>query len=50
MTHPTKAIFKWLLSDYVKVRYVLSRQGLIAIKVVLQDHTYPHPCLDVFTY
>lgn len=22
MTHPTKAIFKWLLSDYVKVRYV----------------------------
>ena len=23
MTHPTKAIFKWLLSDYVKVRLVM---------------------------
>lgn len=29
MTHATKAIYRWLLSDYVKVRYT---KALVSIK------------------
>jgi Cft2 family RNA processing exonuclease len=28
MTHPTKAIYKMLLTDFVKVRHVITRSDL----------------------
>ncbi|KAJ3328415.1 Cleavage and polyadenylation specificity factor subunit 3 [Blyttiomyces sp. JEL0837] len=37
MTHPTKAIYKWLLSDYVKVRLTMGTSSNLAVEDMLYD-------------
>lgn len=42
MTHPTKAIYKWLLSDYVKVRFCFCRDFMVQSisNIVVNDMLY----------